>query len=518
MTKKQRRQLSLGWAVALVVALTALAASAGLSSAIAADDPTPTPAAGAAPAADPGAEAAATDTTSGTATATATATESATETPSETVEPTESPTVTPCPTCPPDSYKPRDGALFNHPHTPGMARTIRTHVLRTINSVPGGGYIRLAEYSLNDSTTAQALYAAHLRGVSVQIVGNIHNVTGNKVGPPSQSFLWLRSKLGASITRSGIDPERVSFTKVCHYSCRGTGGNVHYKMFLFSSAGKFDATGAEVPGQVAHNITMMGSPNLTIMASDHQWNHLQTYSGNKETYDTYWRMFQQMRADKPISGPYRDFTSITPRTWFFPRPGTTATSDPLMKGLNQIRCKGVAKGYGRNGRTFIRIGAYAWYENRGRWLAKKVRSLWNAGCDIAVEYAIMGNTVKKTLYSPSGRGRIPMRQVATFKRNGDFTSYDHAKYVTVSGNYGGDSGTYVTWAGTTNFSDLGFRADDSTQVWRTAAAFSAYSADFYRTYRERFAHVPSPTSRLPGSIGDRNITLGQGRYNALEPN
>lgn len=513
MTKKQRRQFGVGWAVALVVTLAGLTASAGVASAVAADDPsTPTAEASATPSATPTSEstALAENRAAVGENQAAVGEDPAPVPPATTDEPTVTPTPTTCPTCPPDRFTPRDGTLFNHPHNSHRRYTIRTHVLRTIRSVPGGGSIRIAAFSVNDGTTTNALIAARNRGVSVQVIVNMHNLIGTRKHASSPSFIHLRHVLGASRTRTGIDPERVSFAKVCTASCRGTGGNVHYKMFLFSSAG--GVTGKNKP-----YITMNGSPNLTMLAARGQWNHLDTYS-DKKTYDTYTKMFNEMRLDRRQRSPFRDYTTDSVRTWFFPRPGTSASGDPLMRGLNQIKCKGVAKGYGRNGRTFIRIGAYAWYENRGRWLSKKVRSLWNAGCDIAVEYAIMGNTVKKTLYNPSGRGRIPMRQVATFKRGGAFTSYDHAKYVTVSGHYGSDSSAYVTWTGTTNFSDLGFRSDDSTQVWRLKRVFQAYYRDFYTTYRERNAHVPSPTSRLPGSIGGRKITLGQGRYGAFEVN
>ena len=68
-----------------------------------------------------------------------------------------------------------------------------------------------------------------------------------------------------------------------------------------------------------------------------------------------------------------------------PKPGTTAGTDPLTQGPNGIKCTGANGGTGVHGRTRIRIGAYTFFDNRGRYIAKKVRSLWNAGCEIAID-------------------------------------------------------------------------------------------------------------------------------------
>ncbi len=351
------------------------------------------------------------------------------------------------------------------------------HVTSTVKSVPAGGTIRLALFSLNDEALADALIAAVKRGVSVQIVGNNHNLKNSIPSlPPSPSFKRLVRVLGSSRTEPGKDPERVSFARICTASCRGHGGNVHYKMFLFSSVGKdsYDPAtgmaypscpaGTEAKGTCRQWVTMMGSPNLTTKAAYGQWNHLDTYA-NESTFKLYTKWWKQMKADSPRAHPYERASSGGITSWTFPKPGTTASNDPLMLGLNGIRCKGVGKGYGINGRTKVRIGAYTFFDDRGRWMAKKVRSLWNNGCDVAIEYSIMGDAIKRQLYSSAGRGRIPMRQVVTFKKNGDIDAYDHAKWIAMSGNWGGNGRMKKLWTGTTNISDLGFRSDDTGQVY-----------------------------------------------------
>ena len=522
-----RRRAGIGWTTAIVLVLTALAGTAGTTAAMGADDPA-APSATSTESASPsgsGTPSGTTDAGAADAVATDTTTPSAPTTsadPTATATPTEG-----CPLCPPLDYVPANGTKFNHPFTPSSASDIRVHVTRTVKSVPSGGTIRLALFSLNDSGLADALIAAVKRGVSVQIVGNNHNITNSIPGlPPSPSFRRLRDVLGYQRTEPGVDPERVSFARTCHYSCRGSGGAVHYKMFLFSILGKdsYDpATGVarescppNTEATCRQWVTMMGSPNLTTKAAYGQWNHLDTYA-NKDTYDLYQRWWAQMKADTPRASPYEREKTGGITSWTFPKPGTTASNDPLMLGLNGIRCKGVGSGYGINGRTKIRIGAYTFFDDRGRWMAKKVRSLWNSGCDVAIEYSIMGDKIKRLLYSPSGRGRIPMRQVVTFKKNGDIDAYDHAKWIAMSGNWGGDGRTTKLWTGTTNISDLGFRSDDTGQVYVNSARAGAYFNDFSELWRSNKAHVPSPTSRLNARIGSPELTLGQGRYAAMEP-
>ncbi|MGI9156007.1 MAG: phospholipase D-like domain-containing protein [Marmoricola sp.] len=514
MTKKQRRQMSIGWAVALVVTLALLVAGEGVSAAIAADGPNP-PSAAAGDSPSASTDSAPSSTSRNQVTAPSALPRQA----RTTSEPIATPTSTPAPNLPPDSYAPPDGTKFNHPFVRSSASTIRQHVLRTVKSVPSGGSIRLAEFSLNDDTLADALVAAWKRGVVVQVVVNNHNLTNSiKTLPPSPSFVRLYKTLGHVRYHKNMSSDRVSFARICHASCRGHGGDVHYKMFLFSSAGRFNPrTGAEVPGKVKHWVTMMGSPNLTTKAAYGQWNHLDTYS-NKATYDYYMSWFRQMKADKALKHPFEQKTTGSVHSWTFPKPGTTASTDPWMQGLNGIHCTKATGGTGLHGRTRIRIGAYTFYDDRGRWMAKKVRSLWNAGCDVAIEYSIMGDTVKKILYSPSGRGRIPMRQVVTFLPDGTINAYDHAKFITISGHYGSDHSAHITWTGTTNISDLGFSSDDSQQVWRSAARYNSYVKDFYTLWREPQAHVPSPTSRVGVRFGTKNATLGKGRYANLENN
>ena len=174
---------------------------------------------------------------------------------------------------------------------------------------------------------------------------------------------------------------------------------------------------------------------------------------------------------------------------------------------------------GKGGHTIIKIAMYAWYQERGKWLAKRVRQLWNQGCQIQIVYAISSDPVKKILYSPSGRGRIPMRQILL--TNKDFTPiyYLHDKWVTITGNYGGVPDNSLSWQGSFNFSDLGFSSDEQFQMLRGRAVYNSFARDFTLLWTDRQARAPSPISTIPtveGRYTQNDLQLGTGVYRYME--
>lgn len=423
----------------------------------------------------------------------ATPSESPTSSPSVSPSVTVSPTATVTPA--PDNFTPRNGVYFNYPFSKKDRGDIRTMFLRSVRSVPSGGAIRIAAFSINDWTTVNALVAARNRGVSVQIIADWHTAEPGE----SDSFRYLQRTLGKSITRDGVSDDRVSFARTCVHSCRYNSGNMHQKLFLFSQVG------------TAQWVTMGGSANMTMMASRGQWNHINVWK-NPETYAAYLDIFNEMKLDRPQQAPGRIFTAGGINTWVFPRPSTDAGNDPMMDALSRVRCTGVSNS-GLNGRTVIRIGMYSWYNDRGLWLAKKVRNLWDNGCNVAIEFAIMSPPVRTILYSPTGRGRIPMRQVGVYDVDGTVLKYLHHKYVAISGVFAGNPTSFLVLAGTTNFADLGMYSDEMTQRWMGYGVYRSYMANFRRVWADPRALVPSPNSTGTGDPGDK---LGTGRYTKMK--
>ncbi len=188
-------------------------------------------------------------------------------------------TMTLCKVTAPDSYTPVTGATFNNPvaDSPAQRRNL-THVIRTINSMPGYGVkdpavcdpnnlpstIRISLYSLTDMPVARALRMASRRCISVQVLMNNH------LGPKhTPAVKYLEYYLGGRVTDPTTGLVRRSFAHRCAYGCRG-GGVLHSKFYLFDSP-------LAVPGhsQITKTV-MVGSSNMTANASKVQWNDLYT--------------------------------------------------------------------------------------------------------------------------------------------------------------------------------------------------------------------------------------------------
>ena len=162
---------------------------------------------------------------------------------------------------------------------------------------------------------------------------------------------------------------------------------------------------------------------------------------------------------------------------------------------------------------------YAWYQQRGQWLAKRVRQLWNQGCQVQIVFAISSDPVKKILYSPAGRGRIPMRQILLTNSRHVPIYYLHDKWVTITGNYAGVPNNSVSFQGSFNFSDLGFTSDEEIQMIRGRAAYKRFKRDFKLLWTDRQARAPSPISKFPtieGRYTRNDLRLGRGKYRYME--
>jgi hypothetical protein len=392
----------------------------------------------------------------------------------------------------PDDYNPPAGMIFTHPYRKGYRSLIRQHVVRTINSVPSGERIRVASWSFASKAYRKALKSAKSRGVSVQIVLSQRNTRKNS------DYKLLARIFGTSMTPDG------SWVRKCKLSCRGTGGTMHSKIFLFSQV--YDTPYVDISG----------SANLTDFAVTNQWNQMNTVVGDQAVFDEAVRIFNEMSADRPA--PYVETHYPNLWTYYYPRGRATPANDFMLQALAPVHCTG-ATNTGRSGRTVIKIAMYAWYQSRGQWLAKRVRQLWNQGCKIQIVFAISSNPVKNILYSPSGRGRIPMRQILLTNTKHVPIYYLHDKWVAINGNYGGNTANSLSFQGSFNFSDLGFASDEEFQMIRGRDVYNRFARDFKLLWTDRQARAPSPISKIPtieGRYGQNDLRLGTGVYRYME--
>ena len=382
----------------------------------------------------------------------------------------------------------RPGSVFSYPNR-GKTRqvAIRNRVLHTIKSTWGGrryssgsvyptnGRIRIATWTFQDWAIAKALWKAYKRGVGVQILA----AKGpNKLHRP---WKWLRKRLPHSRYRPG-HPEtagRWSFARVCRGSCRGRGGTAHSKYFLFSNVGDYHV----------RTITVQSSMNLTEMGYQGQWNSATT-TWRPAVHRAFSRIFAESRRDRPSSKPYRRFVAGKVQSVFFPRPGTSAAYDPVMRALRKVQCRGTTMGGDRLHHTQIRIIQYAMYNSRGAWIAKRLKRLWNAGCNIKIIYAVTSRPVLRIFRSRAGRGPVPMRQSVVRDAYGNIVKYNHNKWMTITGHWGTSRRRYVVFPGSSNWGNLAFSSDEQMQQIISYKHTRQHLAAFARTWKQRSSHRP----------------------------
>ena len=425
---------------------------------------------------------------------------------------------------PPSLYTIPPGSYFSYPNRGKAAKyAIRGKVLATIKSTWGGprlanglpadgnGTIRIATWSFKDWAIARALVAARNRGVSVQVVA------ARSRNKPNAEWRYLKKQLGTRLTLPGQPStvNRVSFARDCAGSCRGRGGTPHAKYFMFTNVGRY-----HVP-----NTVIQSSMNLTGMGYQGQWNQAEV-SRSKEVYDHFFRIYSQTRIGVAVAAPHRTYVTsnglVTDE--FFPFRANRNT-DPVMKFLNQVRCTNAGVGTPGN-RTRIRIINYSIYGDRGVWIAKKLRGLWNAGCDIKMIYAVSSRPVISILRNGSGRGGIPLRQSVITNSKREIVKYNHSKWMTVSGNWKNQPGQYATMSGSANFSLFAFSGDEQIQTIISRGQALRHNGAFNTTWSQGSSHAPG--YGIKGSEGrmteaarialiPNEPTWGKGIYKYLSP-
>lgn len=411
------------------------------------------------------------------------------------------------------------GTVVNYPNRGKTKQvTIRRRVLDTIKSTwggpryssgsayPGNGTIRIATWTFDDWAIARALYQAHKRGVSVQVVAS---KGPNKHHRP---WKWLRRHLGTSLHRRG-HPETISrwsFARTCRGSCRGRGGTAHAKYFLFTHVGS-----SRVPV-----ITMQTSSNLTRMAYKGQWNQATT-TWRRNVHTAFSRVFAQARLDRPATHAYRRFPGRGMTSIFFPRPGTTAPYDPVMRALSHVHCTGTTSGGDSHHHTRIRIIQYALYDKRGAWIARRLRALWAGGCNVKIIYSVSSRAVLSILRSRSGRGPIPMRQSVIRNASGEIVKYNHSKWMTVTGRWDSSTRARVAFTGSANWANLAFSSDEQMQLISGSDHTRSLLAAFAKTWHQRSSHPPASGRGTSGArtLGGASVpdepVFGEGIYKYL---
>ena len=398
----------------------------------------------------------------------------------------------------PDNFTPRSGPTFNNPVGGRTAqRTIFRKVMRSINSSPRGSEINIFSWNFLTSEGKDALLRAQRRGVRVRLLMDDSNSSKFVPNPP-----FRRLRAGLRNGNKSFPATRRSWARTCEKTCRGGRGSAHSKFFMFSEVGK------------AKRVVIQGSANFTIASTTNQWNDIYTHKGNRKVWDFTNRIFQEAARDRRARHPYasRDFGTF--RLVMFPNTGRNVR-DPVMQMLNRVRCRGAANT--KSGRTRIRIVPDVIRNARGMRLGRKVRRLWNSGCDVRIGYTVMGIDVGKMLRDGGGRGPVPMKHlVQDTNGDGEFDNYFHMKSMTVVGNYAGDRSGHALLNGSANWSGLAKVSDENLGIYRARGRVLRYQKHINYWYA-RFSSGRRSREGSMRTTTEDQLVFGTGR-NAVYAN
>jgi phosphatidylserine/phosphatidylglycerophosphate/cardiolipin synthase-like enzyme len=348
----------------------------------------------------------------------------------------------------PSSYTPKTGALFNDPNgTRDQQLALMDPIVNSVNSVPAGSIIRFVAYSFSWQPMADALIAAHKRGVQVRLLIDSYHYQLVSPGTDTPQLKALRSALGT-------DRSKPSYIRTGKYGCMSNSTSyIHSKLYLFSRAGD------------AKYVSMISSANPAETGISRSWNNTYTTANNKAIYDANVDNFNDMLPDKTntdyyhtVSGSQCDpngSSAASCKLYYFPRAGSTRSSDTIYNVLSDVTCTGAASGYGVSGKTVIKIAAYQWTSLRIN-IAQKLTELKGQGCNIEVIYP--ADNVDADVATELRKKNIPIYN-GRLDRDGDGVKelYPHSKYLLISGVYQGDSSFEGVYSASQNFTNNSLR-------------------------------------------------------------
>jgi hypothetical protein len=168
-----------------------------------------------------------------------------------------------------------------------------------------------------------------------------------------------------------------------------------------------------------------------------------------------------------------------------------------------------------SGRTKIQIAPDVIRQERGMRLARKLRTMWNNGCNIRIGYTVVGIDVGRFLRQSSGRGPVPMKHLTQdFNGDGEFDNYFHLKSMTIRGKYNGDPTGYALLNGSANWSGIAKVSDENLGIYRSRKRVLRYEEhlDFWYENFPRNGRSTSMSERRV--VSDDQLIFG-GDENAV---
>lgn len=361
-------------------------------------------------------------------------------------------------------------------------------IIGAIRRTPRGEQIRIMSWNIMSSTAVKVLLEAQRRGVQIFV---LMDATNQSSEVPNPGFRNLQ--VGLSRYNKVLPSSMRSYAKKCMGSCRrGNSGSAHAKYFIFSAVG------------ASKNVVIQGSANLTTASANNQWNDIYTYVDKPGLYNFTRAIFQQMWLDRAFYPTWKGYAAPTYELYFAPRianpndANPTTPRDPLLETLKRVQCK-YATGSG-TARTVIRAAPDVirgvWADDVAVWL----KHLWDQGCDIKIGYTILGTSTGAILKRKSGRGPVPLRQLAA-DVDGDkvLDLYFHLKAWTINGSIN-NTRAYWTMNGSSNISDLSRISDENIGIFKFASVTLAYQRHIEYWFNNPPRSRPVIPSRVPANL------------------
>jgi len=421
---------------------------------------------------------------------------------------------------PASAYEPPGGSTFNVPRPWGsfdQKWKIDQTITQAINHTPAGETVHISTYLLDYAPGVTAMIDACKRGVSVRVILdedivnkqskrlikalNSDNVADDnndgvpdsppKTGP-CDTALAGRSAAGSNTSNSGTLTDRQaqrmvaaptvdsvtwgtdrSYAKKCNGSCRGAGGNMHSKFYLFSKTGS------------SQDVVMVSSSNINKGGALNGWNDLYTMIDRPVSYDKYVAIHREMTDDDKADDNLDEVQDGPYTSRFFPMRNAGKAKDPTLNDMNKIKC------HGPLGRTQINISMFYWKGTRGNYLLDKLLNLAHNGCHVSVIYGAPSVQIATRLRAAASHHVIDLFDSRwDFNNDGYNEIRTHGKYMLIKGVFGGDSSAYIVSTGSQNWVAGSLSRGD--EVTLNIALQSAY-----HDYIQNWNKVRQHSRRLP---------------------
>jgi len=319
---------------------------------------------------------------------------------------------------------------FNNPLAPCVAAgdgtrdlTLRDELVRLIDNVPEGSYIRGTWYALadNESAIPAALVRAQKRGAVVQV-----SIDGG-AGVPA----------AGSAARAQLD--QLTQKKVCPSSSgciSSNGGAAHTKAWTFSRT--------TYPGETATTtyVVWVGSYNMTNGPDGNAgFNNSATLYGNQELYNFLRDYLENMYAMSPRYSDYYN-TDLSPARGFYMDASASVYASPELTSDLVVQRIDADVWTPSAGCVVRVINPHFTYERRA--VTQQLAKMKSGGCDVA----IIGNHVEQTEYDRLKAAGIPLKAL---KISG--TDRVHDKLIAIYAKKAGTtSWAYRVYTGSHNFS------------------------------------------------------------------